>query len=51
MWKRVKGLWKVLKPNEKIPSPRIDLENKASSMWKYDDYVEDGAKMESDDNT
>lgn len=36
MWKGVKGPWKVLKPKERLSSPRTDSNNEILTRW-YED--------------
>lgn len=46
IWKGVKGLSKVLKPNDRHPSPWADKDNEVLATWSN---LED-AKTESDDS-
>ncbi|KAF3683306.1 hypothetical protein FXO37_01933 [Capsicum annuum] len=44
MWKRVKSLWKVLKPKERLPSPRVGDDDEVPATWSNSD----DAKIEID---
>ncbi|KAF3662724.1 hypothetical protein FXO38_11023 [Capsicum annuum] len=44
LWKRVKGIFKVLKPNHPVPLPRLDSEDEAPAEWPADDTGGDEAE-------
>ncbi|KAF3681551.1 hypothetical protein FXO38_01654 [Capsicum annuum] len=44
LWKRVKGIFKVHKPNNRPPLPRMDSKDKATANWYAYDADGDGAE-------
>ncbi|KAF3635074.1 hypothetical protein FXO37_26173 [Capsicum annuum] len=51
LWKKVKGIFKVLKPNHRLPSPRLNCENESPANWSADDVDGDGAESAGEDSS
>jgi len=44
MWKGVISIFRVLKPNDWLPSPMLESDDKAPIDWSADDAGGDGAE-------
>lgn len=54
MWEGVKGLWKVLNPQYRLPYPREDMDDDTSSRWSEDEELHSNDNYEettSDDSS
>lgn len=46
MWNGVKWLWKVLKPKERLLSPKDEIDNEVLAAWSDLDDARDDAETE-----
>lgn len=51
IWKRVKGLWQVLQPLDRLPYSRVESDDKSPAEWPNSDEVRDKVKSESNRST
>ncbi|KAH0745716.1 hypothetical protein KY285_007373 [Solanum tuberosum] len=50
MWTGVKGLWKMLKTNDPLPTLRSNEDGDALATWSNDERVEDSEATESNED-
>ncbi|KAF3658082.1 hypothetical protein FXO38_13380 [Capsicum annuum] len=50
MWKGVKGFWKILKPRDRLPSSRVDIDAEAPVELSGHEDTDDDAKSEGEIN-
>lgn len=51
LWKGVKGIIKVLKPNDQLHSPRLESDDEAPAYWLADDASGNGVKLTREDSS